>query len=547
MIRTPFVLLLSICALANEPLVVESVTFTGADLHVKLETQVGRPYDAATVQHDVRYLWGLGRFDDVRAEMTDASGGAAVRFAVALKRPRRLHEIRMLPHSFGMQPKLPEGSPIDDLQAHRIAAQIEEQLRLQGYRDARVSYAFTPAVKHEVDLRLTVDAGTAVRIKHVEVVGEPALNPKEVRGALTGLRPKRMIPGVWKILPDYSPEAVDAAVARLRSTYLRQGFFDATVAADAPSIEGKNATVRFEVNAGPRYRVEGVDLRQLCPCLLAQRRESERRGVLDFTAAIHVQREGSGPEARVETHIEEGEPFRVRRIDFYGLHRYSDTTARRNLLLDEGAPLDQHLLRKSIARIGETRLFEDLQSRDIVIQRIDAEHVADIRLRLTERKIGAWNLSGPVGPANLAGPIRASLMARLPPVGRGILELSTYTASASLVAFAQPIIPGLAVKRFVPLFALTRGFLPGDSFRSGFAILPQLGWQGSLIETGASQMQGRLLPLVNGSRGLVPELPVAVEGDVSGAILCEAPKPRLGLLRSAASIAIRMSGALVGF
>jgi outer membrane protein insertion porin family len=549
MIR-PLLLLTALTALANEPLVVESVAVTGADLHVNLETQVGRPYDAAAVERDVRYLWALGRFDDVRVEMTMQPTGAAIRFAVALKPRLRLHEIRMQPHSFGFQPKLPEGSGIDDFQAHQLAMETEKELKLQGYQQARVSYQFTPAPRQEVDLRLNIEAGTALRVKQVEFAGSLGLQPKELRGTLGPLRSKTMIPLLWHILPDYSPEAVDAGVARLRSLYLARGYFDARVSTGDAAIRGKDATVRIDIDAGPRFEVRGTDLTKLCPCLMAQRRQAERQGILDFTAGIHVEREGAQPAATVTTRIDSGQPYRVRRVEFFGLHRYSDTTVRRNFLLDEGAPLDQYLLRKSIARLSRTHLFNEVESRDIVIQRNDAGHFADIKLRLTERKAGSWSLSGPVGPASIAGPIRASLMSRLPPWGQGMLELSTYTASVSLMAFQQPIIAALAsgTRKFVPVFALTRGFLPGDSWRSGFVIAPQLGWQGSLLSTGTAQMQGRLLPRLTPNRGLAPALAVAVEGGgPDGAILCDEPKPRLHTLRTAASIAVRLSGSLTGF
>ena len=46
-------------------LIIHSVAVPGTQLDVKLATQVGQPYDAATVEKDVRYLWSLGRFDDV--------------------------------------------------------------------------------------------------------------------------------------------------------------------------------------------------------------------------------------------------------------------------------------------------------------------------------------------------------------------------------------------------------------------------------------------------------------------------------------------------
>jgi len=513
-------------AFAHEPLIVDSVTFSGAGLHVNLETQVGRPYDPAAVERDVRYLWNLGRFDDVRVELD----GASVRFLVKPSRRYAIHEIRYSPHSYGFQRTLPEGTVIDDNRAREIAAGMEHELRMQGYREARVSYVFTPASRHEFDLRIRIDAGRAIRIQHLEFEGDLALNPKQLHRALHGLH-------------DYSPEAVNAGVARLQSLYLAKGFFDARISAGDAAIDGKNATVRIHVDAGPRFQVRGLDLTKLCPCLMAQRRDAERRGILDFTPSLRVERRAGGASADLTTHIDLGEPFAIRRIEFFGLHRHSDSTARRSLLIDEGAPVDPYLLRKSLARITQSKLFNPLESRDIVIQRYDALHLADIKIRLTERKFGSWNLSGPVGPASIAGPIRAAITARLPPWGQGVFELSTYTASVGLVAWQQPLIAALAVKKFVPIFALTRGFLPGDSWRSGFAIIPQVGWQGSAIATGAAQLQGRLLPLLKPNGGIVPEMTVAVEGGATGAILCNAPKPKLNLLRTAASIAVRLPGA----
>jgi outer membrane protein insertion porin family len=515
---------------------------------VNLETQVGRPYDARAVQRDVHYLYSLGRFNDVRVELTEQPGGAAIRF-VLTPRPRlQLHEIRLEPSTFGFQPKLPEGSTMDDFQAQQLAVKIQNELKLQGNQQARVSYEFTPAPRQEVDLRLKIESGPRLRVKRLQVSGALELPPKQLRGSLSALRAKTIVPLFWRLAAYYSREAVDADVSRLRSLYLSQGYFDARVTAAEPVVQGKDTTVRIDVESGPRYQVRGADLTNLCACMLARRRDAERRGILDFTAAIHVEHNGAQPIAAVTAKVELGQPFRVRRIEFYGLHRYSNTMVRRNVLFDEGSLLDQRLLRKSLARIMQTHLFNELQSRDIVIERNDIEHTADIKVRLTERKCGSWNLSGPVGPPRIAGAFEASLMTRLPPWGRGAFDLSTYTVSASLLAFAQPIIPALAVRRFVPIFALSRGFIPGASWATGFVIAPQLGWYGSLVSTAVAQLQGRLLPPLTPNRGLTPELTISVEGDTAaGTILCQEPKPRFRSLRTIAAVGLRLQGSLLGF
>jgi hypothetical protein len=62
---------------------------------------------------------------------------------------------------------------------------------------------------------------------------------------------------------------------------------------------------------------------------------------------------------------------------------------------------------------------------------------------------------------------------------------------------------------------------------------------------GVAQIQQRLLPLVSGDRSLEPDLNVTVSRPAGEAVLsCEPPKPRLGLFRTTASVALRLMGSL---
>src|SRR5258708_2758793 len=90
---------------------VQSVSIHGTKWNVPLETQVGQPVNMKTIDDDVRKLWGTGRFDDVRVE----TNGSSVVFNV-VENPRIfLHEIRLEPHTFGLQVKIPEGTPLNKL------------------------------------------------------------------------------------------------------------------------------------------------------------------------------------------------------------------------------------------------------------------------------------------------------------------------------------------------------------------------------------------------------------------------------------------------
>src|ERR1039457_6497765 len=254
---------------------IQSVSIHGTKWNVPLETQVGQPYNMKTIEHDVRKLWKTGRFDDVRVE----TNGTSVVFNV-VENPRVfLHEIRMSPHTFGLQVKVPEGAALTKLRLHEIALDVERQLNAKGYTGAAVDYDLAPFAENSVDLRLTIHQGESVRVKDVEFDGEPGLDVKELRGALRALRVPRIV--AWRLLPSYTPEAVDSDLARLRSLYLSKGYFEATVRLSDSEISGRDARVRILVESGPLYRVQRwatrtglFQSRDLCSCLFAARREA---------------------------------------------------------------------------------------------------------------------------------------------------------------------------------------------------------------------------------------------------------------------------------
>jgi len=560
----PWFLVPGLVFAGESPRLVKSVAVPGTTLEVKLATQAGQPYDNATVARDVHFLWSLGGFDDIRVEASDDPDGIAIVFRARAAVQMTLHEIFIEPSTFGIQIKAPEGSHISRLEAERIAERARNQLVERGYPEARVTYEFAPC-GNEVDLKLTVDQGQEVAVKQVDFTGEPALNTRELRGALQELRSRRLLPAIphvwggWQLWPRYSRQAMLSDAARLQSFYLAKRYFDAVVQPDEPEVSGTTAKVAFRVQAGPRYDVrqwsvesrsgEGWKPTEVCSALFAERRNAEQQGILDFSVTMNVPRAG-GATAEVAGAIQRGTPYRVGRIDFIGNHRFSDSSIRRNFQLDEGAPLDERVLRRSLARLNHTGRFEGIDEKNVIIARNEKTGVADIKVRLAERKFGQWNLSGPVGPASLAGPLEASISARLPAWGRGLFELSTYTVSLSAAAFVKPIVPalGLVSGTHWPVVSLNRPFSAGDGWLSGFAIAPQIGWRGSGFRYGITTLEQRLLPLLAGDRGIVPELPVTVDRPSGEAVMmCEPPNPRLYPLRAGTGVAFRLAASLASF
>jgi hypothetical protein len=288
-----------------------------------------------------------------------------------------------------------------------------------------------------------------------------------------------------------------------------------------------------------------------CSTLFVERRAAEHQGILDFNVNMQVQPTDAStkeaPEADLTATVERGAPYHIGRIVFNGNQHFSEAAVRSNFLLDEGDLLDEHLLRKSMARLNEANMFAPVNEHNTILHTDPATHIADIDVRLVERKRGSWNLSGPVGPASLAGPLEASISSRLPAWGTGLLELSTYTARISLIAFATPLLPGFPKIPLIPIALLQRPFSPGEGWKSGFMIVPQIGWQYMVLGYGVTQLTHRLTPLLEGDRGYEPEMPVTVQTRSSQTtMLCEPPAPRYYPVREGLAMVLKFMSSMAG-
>lgn len=582
-----FVLLFAPLAFAEGPVapvtsedhLVKSVRVLGTKSAVDLKTQVGQMFDADTIHNDVRHLWATGRFEDIRVETAPQEEGTSVTFHVVEMPQLALHTMHVEPSTYGLQMSLPEGTPMSRLRAHQIANQAQESLRADGFRTATVDYDLVPYIGNKVDLRLNIDAGERIRVKEVDFEGDTEFDSKELRGALRSLKIHRVtprIPGIWNgyiQYPGYSPEGVQGDMALLRSYYISRGYFEAAVKLDKVQVEQKEAHVSIQVQAGPLYHVRSWQIygngvipqvehplnglmrhQNFCSGLFVARRQAEHEGILDFSVNMQVQPTPAStkeaPEADLTANVERGAPFHVGRIEFIGNKSFSEAAVRSNFLLEEGDLLDEHVLRKSMARLNEAGFFEPISERNAIVHTDPKTGIADIDFRVVERKRGSWNLSGPVGPPSVAGSLEASIQSRLPMWGSGVFELSTYKASISMFAFNHPLasIFGTSSSRtFFPLGAFQRPYTPGAGWLSGFTIVPQLSWQYMLLAYGVSQLQHRLTPILEGDRHLEPELAVGVEGPTSQTTMfCEPPALRYSLLRNGLVMGLRFAGSVAG-
>ncbi len=615
---TIFLLALLLCPAlraADGPFI-QALQIRGSGRPVEIETHAGQTLDRARIARDVRRLWATGWFEDIRVETSETPEGIQVVFTLVEKPRLYLRRVVFEPESRKRPLGLKQDAPVDAAWAQQVAAALRRQLIEEGYANAAVESELIPVGFQQADLLLRVEPGRRTRVREVRFSGSTGLPPEELRRALRSTRARRLLPGVpglwrgWRLFPPFSDARLRADLERLRSLYLSRGYFDARVGVAAVEVVEGKATVTVGVNAGRRYRVRRVEVvggdpgeeiaphldgsfpvRKLCHCLLEARRTSERQGELPFAVRLEVQaapepdwawwesasgrqRRGEEPSAAdswvaLTATIAASPAYRVGRIEFRGHHAFSDSTLRRALLLEEGELFDQDRLRRSLARLNRMGFLEPVTLSDVRAERDPDGRRVHLIIPVKESKRGRWSLAGPLGPLSAFGPLQFTIKSRLPAWGQGPLALSTYNLVFSLLALPAVGLSPLSLTarvRWQALVGLERPYLPGERWRSGFLLSPQLGWRGALTSYGFTQARQAAGAALQGGSAFDADLYVAAQWRAgeredggaettaagpsvvgagpaffgAGVLRCQARKPSWKWLRAAGAVAANL-------
>ena len=246
--------------------VIDSIAVTGApDIGPiaarVLESQVGQLVSMAPVSDDVRRLWALGLFSDVRVHARDTG----VRQLVAHESyPRLALEFEVTPRgtidrvrvegSGAHQPELRRmhwiaGTPYEPRRLARMADAIELAYVRDGRLDAKIAVrrARTPGVS----LCVIAEPGPRVTIRKLTFPGHGAVSEGELVAAMKGKYVNH--PG-----EPYDADALELDRSLLLARYWERGLVDARILPPRIVRHGNRLDVAIPVEPGPVYRIGEV-------------------------------------------------------------------------------------------------------------------------------------------------------------------------------------------------------------------------------------------------------------------------------------------------
>ncbi len=230
-----------------------------------IKTASGDIYRVKNLSEDLKAVFRMGYFDDVRIEAENVSLGKIIIFTVKEKQTIRRIRIKGGLSIFDEKELLDEmsirrGSILNINKIQNNIDRIESLYKEKNFHNIRIDYEIVERKNNQADLIFRIEEGKKIRVKHILFTGNTAFKDKKLKSKrLMRTREK----GFFSWLTgsgDLKREVLNEDVARITAFYHNQGYVRARVG--EPQVEFKEdyIEITLKINEGPRFKVGKVDL-----------------------------------------------------------------------------------------------------------------------------------------------------------------------------------------------------------------------------------------------------------------------------------------------
>ena len=383
-----------------------------------IKTRKGEPLSRSQISKDVKEIYGLGQFKDIRVETRQGSEGMEVVFIV--------EEIPSLGDVLFYGNKEIEGSDMHEILGFKRGEAFQQHMTTEakekikslyhekGFFFVKVDVISKKSDKNLMDIHIRVREGEKVGIKNIFFSGNKNFSADELRDQIETKAE------TWISFLDesgiYKKDILKLDVFRLEGYYQDNGYLRARVQTPNIKIDEKNKEINISISIeeGSKYRVGKItgksdDTVSENDVLKALRMKTGdvyslskvRAGVMsigdiysergyayaDVNPITKINENSRTVDVSIE--VDRGRKIYVGEITVQGNTRTLDNVIRREFRLKEGALFDSVKLRRSKQRINNLQFFEDVK---IDTRRGKASDLVDITTTVTERPTGSVSI-----------------------------------------------------------------------------------------------------------------------------------------------------------
>ncbi len=388
-------------------------------MRVNLVSKVGQELDQDKVRDDVRALWKMGFFEDVRVEGTQTETGGVVLTFVVEEKPSIRKILVQGSHELGLDKlneviDLKRDSILDVTKVKKNVEKVRELYVSKGYYLASIDYQVRPVNESEVDVWLVVDEQSKVEIRRISFVGNHRIGEPELRSVM-GTQEG----GFFSFMTDsgtYQEEAFERDLALITAYYYDHGFINVKVSAPQITLskDKRYMYIAVPIDEGPIFDIGKIDFKgdligpksdyferlktksgttfnrsRLGQDIVRLNDYYKDRGYayVNITplTSIDLQKRTVG----VTFEIEKGQKVYFERINIRGNSKTRDKVIRREMKISEGELFSQTNLETSRRRINALGFFEKV---DVSTKRGSSDEFIEVNVEVSERPTGTFQI-----------------------------------------------------------------------------------------------------------------------------------------------------------
>jgi len=420
--------------------VIREIVVTGtrmveeATVRARIGSREGSPYDTEQVSRDVRALFELGSFEDIKVDAEGFEGGMRLTFRVTERPLLNALEIagnkEVTTEDLREKAALPLTAPYNPVTVAGAVERMRSLYREKGFYQVAVRTAIEPAGEGRVRLKAVIDEGAKYRLVTISLNGAKALPEDELLG--------EMKTEPWTIFSwltssgKLQQEVLQEDRQRIVSYYQDRGFLEVKVGEPEITVDdtAKSVRVLIPLTEGLQYRLgtmtqQGDDflsLAEIQRIIGLKEGEIFRRSAFAQGVFEMNQRYASRGFAFVKLDyatkldpatrtidvtflIERGSEARFGRISVSGNVSTRDKIVRRELTFSEGDLFNSLALRRSRQKVTNLGFFDAVE----IVPRPRGDNVIDIDIEVKERLTGAITFGvGYSSEDKLTGQVRIS-------------------------------------------------------------------------------------------------------------------------------------------
>lgn len=379
-----------------------------------IKTQKNSVYKPDTLSQDLKSIFNMGYFDDVRVEAQPDAGGQDVIFHV--KEKPTLRRINIDGNSFIDEDDIRDNLTISTgaiLNIFKIRSnidQIESLYKEKNYHKVKVDYKLKHLDNNQADLTFDITEGPKVYVTEIKFEGNKAYPEKILKKQL-----KVKEKGFFYWLTDSGDldrAELDQDVGRLNEFYSNKGYMNVKIGEPVVEILDEGIHVTFRIDEGMQYKIGKVDVSgdlilpkdELVKGLSITKetyfsREKLRDDVLALTD-IYADRGYAYADVSPRTtqdqktltvditlDIQKRDLIYFEKIIISGNTRTRDKVIRRELRVKEQGLFSSKALKRSIRSLYTLEYFEDIK---VDTLKGSADDKMTLKIDVTEKATGSF-------------------------------------------------------------------------------------------------------------------------------------------------------------